>query len=47
MSDLFVVYNRGGSLVAEDGEFSDLFHDALTDPIIDFFMIKLRYRFGN
>ncbi|HIG44531.1 MAG: hypothetical protein ABGY96_21495 [bacterium] len=43
----FVVYTRGGSLVVEDAEFSDLFHDALTNPIIDFFVIKLRYRFGN
>ncbi len=47
LSDLFVVYTRGSNLVVQRDEFGDLFHDALTDPIIDFFVVKLRYRFGN
>ena len=47
MSDLFFVYTRGSSLAVRDDGFSDLFKDALNDPIIDFFVLKLRYRFGN
>ncbi|HIE88629.1 MAG: DUF5916 domain-containing protein [bacterium] len=48
LSDLFLVYTRGSNLPSspEDG-FNDLFHDALTDPLVDRFVIKLRYRFGN
>lgn len=48
LTDLFVVYNRGNRLPfrAED-EFSDLFSDTLDDPLIDSFVVKLRYRFGN
>ena len=47
LSDLFVVYTRGSNLPnrGRDG-FDDLFHDAATGPIIDLFVIKLRYRFG-
>lgn len=30
-----------------DDGFGDLFHNALTDPIIDRFVVKLRYRFGR
>lgn len=48
LSDLFIVYTRGSNLPNRvSDEFDGLFHDALTDPIIDFFVIKLRYRFGN
>jgi len=48
LSDLFVVYTRGGNLPNRiDDEFGDLFHDVLTEPIIDLFVIKLRYRFGR
>lgn len=48
LSDLFLVYTRGGNLPnrTDDG-FGDLFHDVLTHPIIDLFVIKLRYRFGK
>lgn len=48
LSDLFIVYTRGSNLpnTPEDG-FGDLFHDALTEPLVDQFVIKLRYRFGN
>ncbi len=48
LSDLFLVYTRGSNLPSNYGDgFSDLFYDALTEPIIDQFVIKLRYRFGN
>jgi hypothetical protein len=47
LSDLFIVYTRGSNLPGRvDDEFDDLFEDALNDPIIDYFVIKLRYRFG-
>ena len=48
LSDLFVVYTRGSNLPdrVDDG-FSDLFDDALNTPIVDVYIVKLRYRFGN
>ena len=48
LSDLFVVYTRGSNVPYNtlDDDFGDLFYDALTDPVIDFFVVKLRYRFG-
>ena len=47
LSDLFVVYTRGSNLPGRvDDGFNDLFGDALNDPIVDYFVIKLRYRFG-
>ncbi len=48
LSDLFVVYTRGGNVprgVAD--EFHNLFSEALNDPIIDRIVVKLRYRFGS
>ncbi len=48
LSDLFLVYNRGSNL--DDGihnSFSGLFRDALTEPVIDRFTLKLRYRLGR
>ena len=48
LTDLFVVYNRGNALRDEsERPFSDLFDDALKNPIIDSIILKLRYRFGN
>jgi hypothetical protein len=48
LSDLFIVYTRGSNLPNRmDDSFEDLYMDAVTDPIIDQFVIKLRYRFGN
>lgn len=48
LSDLFMVYTRGSNLVRESGyEFDDLFLDALREPIVDYFIVKLRYRFGS
>lgn len=47
LSDLFVVYTRGSNLPDRvDDTFSDLFLDALDEPIVDVFVVKLRYRFG-
>ncbi|MEQ8690852.1 MAG: hypothetical protein RIC89_08450, partial [Pseudomonadales bacterium] len=47
LSDLFVVYTRGSNLPdRRDDDFGDLFADALDQPIVDVFVIKLRYRFG-
>ncbi|HEY5645015.1 MAG TPA: DUF5916 domain-containing protein [Pseudomonadales bacterium] len=48
LSDLFVVYTRGSNVTGldiDDG-FDDIFYDALTEPVIDYFVVKLRYRFG-
>ena len=46
-ADLFIVYTRGSNLPGRvDDGFGDLFQDALDEPIIDYFVIKLRYRFG-
>ena len=48
LSDLFVVYTRGSNLPGRvDDSFDDLFDDALREPVIDVFVVKLRYRFGN
>lgn len=48
LSDLFVVYTRGSNVLDNtlDDDFGDIFYDALTEPVIDFFVVKLRYRFG-
>ena len=47
LSDLFVVYTRGSNFFVEsDDPFEDLFNDALTKPIVDLLVVKLRYRFG-
>ena len=47
LSDLFIVYTRGSNLPGRvDDGFGDLFQDALDEPIIDYFVSKLRYLFG-
>lgn len=47
LSDLFVVYTRGSSLPNRmDDDFGNLFRDAIDTPIVDVFVVKLRYRFG-
>ena len=46
-ADLFIVYTRCSNLPGRvDDGFGDLFQDAPDEPIIDYFVIKLRYRFG-
>ena len=48
LSDLFLVYTRGSNLPNQfDGEFGPLFRDAMKEPIVDVFTMKLRYRFGS
>jgi hypothetical protein len=48
LSDLFIVYTRGSNVPdnSVDDGFDDLFSDALSEPLVDLFVIKLRYRFG-
>jgi len=48
LSDLFIVYTRGSNVLDNtvDDSFDELFSDALTDPVLNFFLVKLRYRFG-
>ncbi|MFM1896104.1 MAG: hypothetical protein RLZZ385_1178 [Pseudomonadota bacterium] len=48
LSDLFVVYTRGGNVPRGTAdEFGDLFQESITNPIIDRLVVKLRYRFGS
>lgn len=48
LSDLFVVYTRGGNVPnGEADEFGDLFRESITEPVIDRLVFKLRYRFGS
>ncbi len=48
LSDLFLVYTRGSNLPnSPDDGLGNLFTDALNDPVIDVFVMKLRYRFGR
>jgi sulfate adenylyltransferase subunit 2 len=49
LSELFVVYNRGGRLLSSDPDdrFGDLFADSLSRPFGNLFVMKLRYRLGS
>ena len=48
LTDLYVVYNLGNDLPQSVGsDFFDLFRDSFRDPIVESFVVKLRYRFGN
>ncbi len=49
LSDLFVVYNRNGSLFesSTDKRFADLLGDAFADVRREAVLVKLRYRFGR
>ena len=48
LSDLHVVYTRGSRLITTgDEDFEDFFREALTEPLVDIFVVKLRYRFGT
>tara|TARA_Y100001934_G_scaffold51307_1_gene62665 strand:- start:1476 stop:4379 length:2904 start_codon:yes stop_codon:yes gene_type:complete len=48
LSDLFIVYNRGGGApdASTADAFGDLLGDAFSDPSREALIIKLRYRFG-
>ena len=48
LTDFYLVYNLGNELPDTHlVPFSDLFGDALSDPIVESFVAKLRYRFGS
>lgn len=48
LSDLFVVYTRGSDIASmPDNDFGELLSNGWTDPLIDIFVIKLRYRLGG
>ena len=48
LSDLFVVYTRGGTLdQTEDKRFTDLLADNFSDPDSDQLVVLLRYRLGS
>jgi hypothetical protein len=48
MTDLYLVYNRSNTLPNQvDAGFGDLLRDVYRDPIINSFIVKLRWRFSN
>ena len=48
LSDLFVVYTRGSNLYLDVfDDFASLLDQALNEPVVDTFVVKLRYRFGG
>ena len=49
LSDVFIVYTRQADLPAalQDEGFRDLFSNAWDQPLADFLVLKLRYRFGS
>ena len=48
LTDFYLVYNRGNFLrPAGEYDVVDLFDNSFSEPVIDSFVAKLRYRFGN
>ena len=48
LSDLFVVYTRGGNVPGSMfDDYSGLLVEAWEEPIVDVLVVKLRYRFGS
>jgi hypothetical protein len=49
LSDFFIVYTRGSNLVNSnlDDGFGNLLTDAIDNPVLNFLVFKLRYRFGG
>ncbi len=48
LTDFYLVYNRGNTLPnLVEADYADLFDDAFRHPIINSFVAKLRWRFGN
>ena len=48
LSDLFIVYTRGGNLPGNTfDDYTGLLHEAWTEPVVDTLVIKLRYRLGS
>jgi hypothetical protein len=48
LTDFYLVYNLGNTLPSRDDPgFSEMFTDSFSDPVVESFVAKLRYRFGN
>jgi hypothetical protein len=47
LSDLFIVYTLSGSAGQPGDSFSTLLRSAYEDPVVEQFVVKLRYRFGS
>ena len=47
LSDLFIVYTKGGSKRTDLSSFTDMFRNSWKNPLGDQLVIKLRYRFGS
>lgn len=48
LSDLFIVYTRGSNLYLDVfDDFASLLDQAISEPVVDMFVVKLRYRFGG
>jgi len=48
LSDLFIVYTRGGNLPGSAfDDYSGLLSEAWSEPVVDTLVIKLRYRLGS
>lgn len=48
LSDLFVVYTRGGNLPGNRfDDYPGLLQQAWSEPVVDTIVVKLRYRFGS
>ena len=48
LADFHLVYNLGNTLPNDSGRaLGGLFSDAFNDPVVESFVAKLRYRFGN
>ena len=48
LSDLFVVYTRGGNLPRSSFlTFQDMLEQSWNMPVVDTLAVKLRYRFGS
>jgi hypothetical protein len=48
LSDLFVVYTRGGNTPGSTfDDYSGMFAEAWSEPVLDTLVVKLRYRFGT
>jgi hypothetical protein len=48
LSDLFVVYTRGGNTPGSAfDDYSGMFAEAWSEPVLDTLVVKLRYRFGT
>ena len=47
LSDLFIVYTKGDSRETDTTDFDDIFSESSNMPLVEFLIIKLRYRFGS